>query len=59
MTERLQSKSIQTILSGLVTNSAEFIKRPVLIPIAAHQRPRYTVITLDTRHTVYKPQKNV
>lgn len=52
-----------TILSGLVTNSAEFIKRPVLIPIAAHQKPRYldrlctfgdinlaTVITLDTRH---------
>lgn len=51
-----------TILGGLVTNSVELVKRPVLIPIAAHQRPKYldwictfshiglaTIVTIETR----------
>lgn len=52
----------QVILCGLLKNSKELIRRPILIPIAAHQRPQYldwlckkadinlaTIITLDTR----------
>lgn len=52
-----------TILCSLLTSSNEVSKRQILIPIAAHQRPRYldwiccfadiklaTIITLDTKH---------